>query len=481
MSSSLRPLDLVIVSETYPPEVNGVAMTIGRLVASLRAAGHRVRVVRPRQASDGADDVAGERNGSSRLGHGDLLLPGLPLPGYAGLRLGLPARARLCADWRVARPDVVHVVTEGPLGASAVSAAHTLGIPVTSGFHTNFDRYSRHYGFGFLQPAVAAYLRRFHRRTRLTLTPTAALAERLAGEGLAGVRVVGRGVDCRLFDPARRSAELRARWGLLPAGEGFSPAPAAGEAAADDLPEMADSVEMPAVAGGLPSAAPAAAAGSTERRDGLAVLYVGRLAAEKNLDLVLRAFAAIRERRRDARLVLVGDGPLRARLERRFAAGTAAPSCRGGEAAAAPGVPLAVSATAAADCPNPAASVSPVVFAGQRSGEDLAAHYASGDLFLFPSLTETFGNVTQEALASGLAVLAFRSAAAAELIVDGENGRTVAVGDEAAFIRAAVQLAREPAIRWRLGERARQSVIGRDWGGVAEQFADTLREAIGGD
>ena len=488
MSSRMRPLDLVIVTETYPPEVNGVAMTIGRLVASLRAAGHRVRVVRPRQASDGAANAAGGSHASAHPGYGDLLLPGLPLPGYAGLRLGLPARARLCAAWRAARPEVVHVVTEGPLGASAVSAAHALGIPVTSGFHTNFDRYSRHYGFGFLQPAVAAYLRRFHRRTRLTLTPTAALAERLAGEGLAGVRVVGRGVDCALFDPARRSAELRARWGLLPAGEGGSPAPAAdetaGEAAAGELPAMADSLDMPAVAGGLPSAVPAAVADSAERRDGLAVLYVGRLAAEKNLDLVLRAFAAIRERRRDARLVLVGDGPLRARLERRFAAAAHPPVGSGGTAASASTMPFAVSATAAADFANPAnpaASVSPVVFAGQRSGEDLAAHYASGDLFLFPSLTETFGNVTQEALASGLAVLAFRSAAAAELIVDGENGRTVAVGDDAAFIRAALQLAKEPAIRRRLGERARQSVVGRDWSGIAEQFADTLREAISGD
>lgn len=396
MSAHLRPLDLVVVTETYPPEVNGVAMTIGRLVASLRAAGHRVRVVRPRQAADAAGAAPAN----------ELLLPGLPLPGYAGLRLGLPARGRLCAAWRAARPDVVHVVTEGPLGASAVSAARTLGIPVTSGFHTNFDRYSRHYGFGFLQPAVAAYLRRFHRRTQLTLAPTAALAERLAAEGLAGVRVVGRGVDCRLFDPARRSGELRAAWGLS------SPATATA------------------------SAAP----------DALAVLYVGRLAAEKNLDLALRAFAAIHERCPLARLVLVGDGPLRGKLMRRFAATGA-----------------------------------PVVFAGQRCGEDLAAHYASGDLFLFPSLTETFGNVTQEALASGLAVLAFRSAAAAELIVDGENGRTVAVGDDAAFIRAALQLAQEPAVRRCLGERARHSVIGRDWSGVAEQFANTLREAIGGD
>ncbi|NJA89826.1 glycosyltransferase family 1 protein [Rhodocyclus tenuis] len=396
--SPLPPLDIVIVSETYPPEVNGVAMTIGRLVDGLRTLGHRVRIVRPRQPTvDGTADAGGSPNA---VAAGDILLPGLPLPGYAGLRFGLPARTRLLAAWRAERPDIVHVVTEGPLGSSAVTAARTLGIPVTSGFHTNFDRYSRHYGVGWLQPLVAGYLRRFHRRTRLTLVPTATLAESLAGAGLSGVRVVGRGVDCHLFDPARRSAELRAAWGV-----------------------------------------------DTAAGEGLAVSYVGRLAAEKNLDLVLLAFAAIRQRRPTARLILVGDGPLRARLQRRFGP-------QGSEA-------------------DPA-----IIFAGQRLGEDLATHYASADIFLFPSLTETFGNVTQEALASGLAVLAFRSAAAAEMIVDGENGRTAAVGDEAAFIRAAVQLTREEAIRRRLAVRARQSVLERDWDGIACRFVAVMREAI---
>lgn len=431
MSILQRPLDLVIVTETYPPEVNGVAMTIARLVDGLRAAGHRVRIVRPRQPADREDP------GDAR----ELLVRGLPLPGYAGLRFGLPAYARLSAAWRAARPDVVHVVTEGPLGAAAVSAARALGIPVTSGFHTNFDRYSRHYGFGFLQPLVAAYLRRFHRRTRLTLVPTAALADSLASAGLPGVRVVGRGVDCTLFDPARRSHELRATWGLTAPAEPVravvrAQAPAAGKAQGEfDL-----APPLPAEAGSEGQAAVG----------GLVVLYVGRLAAEKNVELVLRAFAAIRAHRRDARLVLVGDGPLRARLARNWA----------GEGA-----------------PGSSASAA-IHFAGQRCGEDLAAHYASGDLFLFPSLTETFGNVTQEAMASGLAVLAFRSAAAAELIVDGENGRTVAPGDEAAFIGAAVQLAKEDAIRRRLGRRARQSVRERDWSGVAAHFADTLRAAV---
>jgi glycosyltransferase involved in cell wall biosynthesis len=283
----------------------------------------------------------------------------------------------------------VHVVTEGPLGWSAVAAARSLGIPVTSGFHTNFDRYSRHYGIGWLQPTVAAYLRSFHRRTRATLVPTAALAASLAGEGLSGVRVVGRGVDVALFAPARRSDALRAEWGL-----------GAGE---------------------------------------LAVLYVGRVAAEKNIGLALRAFGAIQARCPGARFVLVGDGPLRATLQRQ----------------------------------HPAHH-----FAGQRLGDDLATHYASGDIFLFPSLTETFGNVTQEAMASGLAVVAFRSAAAAEVIVDGENGRTIAPGDEAAFVQAAVAVAHDGEALRRLRERACQSVSACGWGAVSLRFEAVLREAI---
>lgn len=380
-------LDIAIVTETYPPEVNGVAMTIARLVDKLRDSGHRVRIFRPRQHVDDIHVVLEPLRADA-----DLLLPGLPLPGYAGLRFGLPARRRLRAVWRKARPDVVHVVTEGPLGWSAVGAARSLEIPVISGFHTNFDRYSRHYGIGWLQPVVAAYLRSFHRRTRATLVPTASLAASLAGEGLSGVCVVGRGVDVALFDPVRRSDALRAEWGVRPG----------------------DPV----------------------------VLYVGRVAAEKNIDLAFRAFAAIHQRHPGARFVIVGDGPLRAKLHGQYPAHH---------------------------------------FAGQRLGLDLATHYASGDIFLFPSLTETFGNVTQEAMASGLAVVAFRSAAAAEMIVDGVNGRTVAPGDDAAFIVAAEATADTLAVDGMiLRLRARQRVMACGWEGVSRRFEAVLRDAIAG-
>lgn len=370
-------LEIALVSETFPPEVNGVAMTVGRLVSGLRERGHAVEVIRPRQTRD---DLGGDQ---------ELTVAALPLPGYYGLRFGLPAGRQLVRRWRLRRPDVVHVVTEGPLGWSAVSAARRLGIPVTSGFHTNFDRYSAHYGVGWLRPAVAAYLRTIHRRTLLTMVPTASLAAELAGGGIAGVRVVGRGVDTELYDPARRSISLRASWGVSPSQP--------------------------------------------------ACLYVGRLAPEKNPELVIAAFAAIQQRHPGARLIWVGDGPAADGLASRH------PEHH---------------------------------FAGMRTGVDLATHYASADLFLFPSLTETYGNVVAEAMASGLPVVAYRSAAAAELIVHRYNGVVASPGDEAAYIEAATWLLAERERRQQLGEMARASMLTRRWSDVVERFEGVIGEAI---
>ena len=370
-------LKITFVTETFPPEVNGVAMTVGRLVSGMRERGHSVSVIRPRQ---GKADTGNEH---------ETAMPGLPLPGYPGLRFGLPAGGHFARQWKKIRPDLVHVVTEGPLGWSAVSAARRLGIPVTSGFHTNFDRYSVHYGMGWMRPAVAAYLRTLHRRTRATMVPTASLAADLAGEGIVGVRVVGRGVDTRQFDPARRSATLRQDWGIAP--------------------------------------------------DALACLYVGRMAAEKNLALVEKSFATIQQVLPTAKMVWVGDGPSAAKLR------VAHPEH---------------------------------YFAGTRYGEDLAAHYASADLFLFPSLSETYGNVVAEAMASGLPVLAYRSAAAAELISDGVNGQLVPPGDESAYLIAALGLVAQRDCLPEMAAAARYTMLPRNWGNVVERFEIVAREAM---
>ena len=372
-----RPLRIACVTETYPPEVNGVAMTIARLVQSLRERQHTVQVVRPRQPGDATADGT------------DVLVRGVPIPRYAGLRMGLPCTGALVKLWKAQRPDVVHIATEGPLGRSALLAAKALGLPVCSDFRTNFHAYSRHYGFGFLCRPIIAYLRRFHNATQCTMVPTQALHDDLAKEGFRGLTTVARGVDVRRFDAAHRSEALRAQWGAAPGD--------------------------------------------------LVVTCVGRLAPEKNLRTLVAAFEAIRRQQPRARLVLVGDGPMRKELQAR--------------------------------CPD-------AIFAGQRMGADLAAHYASADLFLFPSVTETFGNVTTEAMASGLAVVAFDYAAAHRLIRHGDNGALVPFDDSAAFVATAARTAADLANCRVLGARARISVQALDWDSIAAQVEGVMASVI---
>ena len=382
-SYSAQPstLRIAIVTETFPPEVNGVAMTLGRIVEGLLRRGHAVQVVRPRQAKEGAP--------AARDGLDQVLSKGIALPMYGELRFGLPSKNRLVRLWREQRPDVVHVVTEGPLGWSAVAAARALQLPITSSFHTNFHSYSQHYGMGILKAPIDGYLRKLHNRTLATMVPTRAMQQSLEQRGYKNVTVLSRGVATDLFNPAKRSASLRATWGVGP--------------------------------------------------DDLVVLHVGRLAKEKNVSTVLAAFRAIQERVPSAKMVFVGDGPLRASLE--------------------------------AACPS-------AVFAGIQKGEDLAAHYASGDLFLFPSVTETFGNVVPEALASGLGVVAYTHAAAGELIHNGHSGVLVALGEEVDFVSAAAQLAADPVQLQYLRQQARSSVAHMGWDSIYDTFVATLSGVV---
>lgn len=380
-----RPLRIAVVTETYPPEINGVARTVGLMVDGLLARGHHIELVRPRQS---ADPTGPQPAPADRLEV--QLTVGLSIPKYPELQLGLTRVARLARAWAERRPDVVHIITEGPLGWAALFAARKLGIPAVSDFHTNFHDYSRHYGLGLFSGLVAAYLRALHNRTQCTFVPTRQMRNRLASMGFSRIEIVGRGIDNQLFSPRKRSAELRRSWGC--------------------------------------------------RNDAHVALYVGRLAPEKNLRLFVESIHAIRQRRPGIRVVIVGDGPLGGRLR--------------------------------TDNPD-------FHFAGMRTGEDLAAHYASADLFLFPSLSETFGNVTMEALASGLAVLAFDYAAAGEYIVHDRNGLLAPRGDDSVFLEQAVRLACTPHRIRRLRERARQTAEALGWDYSIDALESSLFEAAG--
>lgn len=374
MSRTAHSLRVDLVTETWPPEINGVARTLEALASGLRRRGHRIGVVRPRPEGGGA------------TGPDELLVPGMALPGYPGIRLGLPAGRALTRRWARSRPDAVYIATEGPLGHSALQRARRLGIPVVAGFHTNFDAYSGHYHLGLLRRPVEAYLRRFHNRATTTLVPSDEGRQRLEERGFQRLALLGRGVDTELFHPCRRSEALRAEWGAGP--------------------------ENPVV------------------------LHVGRIAPEKNPEGLIEAFRAIRREVPGSRLVVVGDGPASGRL---------------------------------------AAAVPELVLTGPRTGIDLARHYASGDLFVFPSKTETFGNVVTEAMASGLAVLAFDRAAAGRYIRDGFNGRLVQPTDDAGFTAAAAELAADVDALARLGREARRTAEGIGWEAVIAEFEERLR------
>jgi glycosyltransferase involved in cell wall biosynthesis len=377
-------VNLTLVSETFLPEVNGVAMTLKRLVDGLGARGENVVVVRPRQKADREAARSATPPAPPALFR-EWLVPGVALPRYEGLMMGMPVAGRLGRHWRRARPDVVHIATEGPLGWAALAAAARLGIPISSSFHTNFHQYGDHYGYGGAKEIAIAYLRAFHNQTALTMVPTRQMRAQLESDGFQNVDVLSRGVDARLFSPERRSAELRRSWGA----EGDDPV----------------------------------------------VIYVGRLAKEKNISLAVDAFLAVRERLPRARFVLVGDGPENAGLRARH------PEFH---------------------------------FAGMRRGEDLAAHYASGDIFLFPSVTETFGNVVTEALGSGLVVVTYDYAAGREHIRHGENGILAHFDAPAAFCASAVDVAARRHDWPRLRAAARATALGVTWDSIIGRFQHLL-------
>ncbi|TAM61636.1 MAG: glycosyltransferase family 1 protein [Rhodanobacter sp.] len=365
-----------IVSETYPPEVNGVALTVHSLATGLASHGHSVDLIRPQQPHAHHDepgiDVLCVRSGA--------------LPRYPGLHFGLPASRALHRRWTQQRPDAVYVATEGPLGWSAMRTATRLGIPISSGFHTRFDSYADHYGMSLLSPLVRGYLRHFHRRAAATLVPTHALAQELRALGIPNACLLRRAVDTQLFHPRRRDDALRTAWGV-------------------------------------DAATPV-------------VLYVGRIAAEKNLPLAVASFRAIQQRVPLARYVWVGDGPARTALE----------------------------------AANP-----DFIFAGMQRGEALARHFASADLFPFPSLSETFGNVILEALATGLPVVAYAEGAAREHVQDGVNGYCIESGNESAFITACAILADNPGLIRHMGRAAHAGVAGLSPDAVIRDFENLLR------
>ncbi len=376
-------LKFALVTETFKPEINGVAMTLGKIVDQLANKQHQVQVIRPKQSEQ---DLV-----RSSAYVAEYLVAGMQIPFYRHLKFGFPAKNLLIKRWLENRPDVIHIATEGPLGWSALQAAKQLKIPVISSYHTNFHHYSKHYGASFLMKPIESYLRCFHNQTLATLAPTEKVVKALELSGYKNVSLMARGVDANQFNASNRSENLRKSWGAS--------------------------------------------------HEDLVVIHVGRLAKEKNIHLVIEAFNIIQKTQANAKLVFVGDGPLREDLAQK--------------------------------CPQ-------AIFSGSQQDKSLAEHYASADLFLFPSITETFGNVVPEALASGLCVVAYDYAAAGEIIKHGSNGMLAQFNQSQDFIKTAFDAANNLASRNQCRAQSAASIANIRWDNVTDQLERLLYATANG-
>ncbi|MGH3153377.1 MAG: glycosyltransferase family 4 protein [Streptosporangiaceae bacterium] len=369
---------VAIITESFPPDVNGVAHCVLRVAEALAAGGHQPLVIAPQPLRGAPPADAGP------FPYPVVRVPAVPLPGYPSFRLGLPSR-RLRDALVGHRAEIVHLASPVILGAHGAAVARRLSLPTVAVYQTGLPSYARAYRLGRAGEALAwRWLRGIHNRAARTLAPSTVTATGLLGRGIGDVWLWGRGVDTRRFDPARRSPQIRAE--LAPDGE-------------------------------------------------LIVGYVGRLAPEKRVEL-LAGITALP----GVRLIIVGAGPAEPMLRERL------PAAR---------------------------------FLGERRGDELAAVYASLDVFVHSGPYETFGQTLQEAAASGLPVVAPAAGGPLDLVEDGVTGYLVPPGDQDAFAAAVARLAADPRARAAFGAAGRRRVLSRSWPALTEELIGHYAAVLG--
>ena len=324
----------------------------------------------------------GRGRGECHAGAAVVRVRSVPLPRYRSFRLGLPS-PRIEATLRAFAPDVVHLASPFVLGAHGAAAACRLGVPVVAVYQTDVARFLSSYRLGVAAPLAWRWLARGHGWAALTLAPSRAAMEDLRHHGIGPLALWPRGVDGERFHPRERDPALRRA--LAPGGE-------------------------------------------------VLVGYVGRLAHEKQVGL-LAALAGLP----GCRVVVVGDGPRRRRLE------AALPWAR---------------------------------FLGLRTGRELASVFASLDVFVHTGAGETFCQAAQEALASGVPVVAPAAGGLLDLVRHGENGLLWPAGDAAALRAAVAALVADPATRRAYGQAARRTVAGRTWAAMGKRLLGHYAAAL---
>jgi glycosyltransferase involved in cell wall biosynthesis len=366
---NIRAMRIAFFSGAYNHIADGVSLTLNRLVHFLLENDAQVHVYAPTTESPA-------------LKHAGTLIPvpSVAAPGRPDYRVstGLGGDAR--SDLTQFKPHLFHIATPDVTGLAALRIARRTRVPVVATYHTHFASYLDYYRLGVLEPAVWSYLRWFYRQCREVYVPSESMCTVLDRHGISGnLRLWPRGVDSSLFNPSRRSAQWRRAHGI----------------------------------------------GDSD----VVVSFISRLVAEKGLDVVAAVHRLLNSRSVVHRLVFVGDGPERLKLE--------------------------------TELPD-------AIFAGHQTGESLADAYASSDIFLFPSETETFGNVTLEAMSSGLPVVVANATGSRSLVDDGVTGFLAEPRNAESFAAKVGLLVGDPGLRNHMGAAGRSKAEELDWKHVLE-------------
>ncbi len=371
----LAPVKRVaIIAEAFLPKVDGVSKTAFLTLRYLQQTGREVLVFAP--------DTAPHAIGSSQV----IPMPSLGMPAAPETRMALPTPA-VAARLEEFQPDLIHMFSPAVLSVGGMLTGRLLNVPVIANYQTDLPGYSHDYGWPLMSGVIREWLRYIHNGCHLTLVPSQFTRTQLQEWGFHRLRIWGRGVNIQRFNPEHRTAEWRDR--LL---NGRDP-------------------------------------------HALTVIYVGRLANEKRVDLLLEM-----ARTPGIALTIIGDGALREELEALFA-GT------------------------------------DTYFTGYLYGDDLSHAFASADVFAFTGIRETFGQVVQEAMASGLPTIVINQGGVADLVIDGETGY-ICPDNPAAFAEAVLKLRDHPALREQMAFKARQIAAQRPWENIMAQLEGHYTEAV---
>ncbi len=372
-------MKIAIFTDTFAPDVNGVAKTLKRFTNYLDSKGMEYRVFAPESTSKDLFTSQVHRFAS------------LPFFLYPECRLALPNMLSVKAELQKFKPDLIHVATPFNIGLCGLHYAKKLDIPVVGSYHTDFDKYLEYYDLQFLTKVLWSYMRWFHRPLRKIFVPSTDTQNHLKKHGFTNTSIWARGVDCSVFHPAASySKQLKNKYNI---------------------------------------------------KEKFVLSYVGRLAPEKDVALLPEIQASLPASiRDDVHWLLVGDGPLKQELHKKAPAN--------------------------------------MTFAGFQSGQSLAEVYAGSDLFVFPSATETFGNVVLESLASGTPVVGANAGGVKTIIKQGLTGHLCSPNDAASFAAAVTSLLMDEEKREQMSFAGRQYALEQSWDAIFGKLLNDYESAL---